>query len=113
MQNNYPKRGDVYWVRLDPTMGKEIKKARPCVIISCDSVNRSQDLIIVTPITSSITRLQDKVEVRTLVGNTPGKAVTLHTRSIDKKKRLGKKIGEFTKEEMDSIDAALRKILNL
>ncbi|MBI5591866.1 MAG: type II toxin-antitoxin system PemK/MazF family toxin [Deltaproteobacteria bacterium] len=48
---SYPKRGDVYWANLDPTMGAEIKKTRPCVIISPDAANRSGPLVIVAPIT--------------------------------------------------------------
>ena len=36
---NFPKRGDVYWVNLEPTVGSEINKLRPCLIISADEVN--------------------------------------------------------------------------
>jgi mRNA interferase MazF len=113
MQNNYPRRGEVFWVNLDPTIGKEIKKVRPCVVVSADSVNCTQDLIIITPITSTLVRFQGRIEVRTNVENLPGKAVILQTRAIDKKRRLGKKIGELTKDEMDSLETALRKILSL
>jgi len=49
----FPKRGDIYWVNLDPTIGAEIKKTRPCVIISPDSANRGGPLIIVAPITKA------------------------------------------------------------
>ncbi len=48
---SYPQRGDVFWANLDPTVGAEIKKARPCVIISPDAANRSGPLVIVAPIT--------------------------------------------------------------
>ena len=47
----YPRRGDVYWVNLDPTIGAEIEKTRPCIIISPDAANRSGPLVIVAPIT--------------------------------------------------------------
>jgi len=50
---NSPKRGDIYWINLDPTVGAEIKKPRPCVIISPDAANRSGPLVIVAPITKS------------------------------------------------------------
>lgn len=53
MKNELPKRGDVYWVRLDPTDGKEINKTRPCLIISADIANRSE-LIVIAPITSNL-----------------------------------------------------------
>jgi mRNA interferase MazF len=48
---NCPQRGDVYWINLDPTIGAEIKKTRPCVIISPDAANRSSPLVIIAPIT--------------------------------------------------------------
>ena len=48
-----PHRGDIYWISLDPTIGAEIKKTRPCVIISPDAANRSGPLVIVAPITKA------------------------------------------------------------
>ncbi len=48
-----PRRGDIYWINLDPTVGAEIKKTRPCVIISPDGANRGGPLIIVAPITKA------------------------------------------------------------
>ena len=46
-----PQRGDIYWINLDPTIGAEIKKTRPCVIISPNAANGSGPLVIVAPIT--------------------------------------------------------------
>jgi mRNA interferase MazF len=48
---SFPRRGDVFWVNLDPTIGAEIRKVRPCVVVSPDEANRSGPLIIVAPIT--------------------------------------------------------------
>ena len=45
-------RGDVFVVALDPTIGREIKKARPCVVLSPDELNRHLDTIIVAPMTT-------------------------------------------------------------
>lgn len=42
-----PHRGDIYLINLDPTIGAEIKKTRPCVIISPNAANRSGPLVIV------------------------------------------------------------------
>ena len=50
---SFPKRGDIYWVQLDPTVGAEIKKTRPAVVVSNDLGNEYSDIIIVAPITSS------------------------------------------------------------
>ncbi len=48
-----PRRGDIYWINLDPTIGAEIRKTRPCVIISPDAANRSGPLVIVAPLTKA------------------------------------------------------------
>ncbi len=46
------KRGEVYWVELDPTRGSEIRKTRPCLIISPDDMNNVLPRVLVAPITS-------------------------------------------------------------
>ena len=46
------KRGDVYWVALDPTVGSEIQKTRPCLIISPDDMNAVLPRVIIAPITT-------------------------------------------------------------
>ena len=51
-------RGDVFVVALDPTIGREIKKARPCVVLSPDELNRHLDTIIVAPMTTTPTRTE-------------------------------------------------------
>ena len=47
------KRGDVYWVNLDPTVGSEIKKTRPALVISPDDMNLKLPRVIVAPLTSA------------------------------------------------------------
>jgi len=47
-----PRRGDVYFVSLDPTKGREIKKTRPCVIVSPDELNTHLSTFIVAPMTT-------------------------------------------------------------
>jgi mRNA interferase MazF len=112
MKDDYPKRGDVYWVRLDPTDGKEINKTRPCLIISSDIANRSE-LIIVAPITSNVERVFSKIEVKINLDGKPGKVIPRQMRSIDRTKRLTKKIGTLSLEEMGLVDDAIRLILDL
>ena len=48
------KRFDIVWVNLDPTIGKEIKKTRPCVVVSPNELNEHLDTLIVVPLTSTI-----------------------------------------------------------
>ena len=50
------RRFEVYLVRLDPTEGREIRKTRPCLVISPDEMNRHIDMVIVAPMTDRLTR---------------------------------------------------------
>ncbi len=47
-----PRRGDIFWVTLDPALGTEIKKTRPAVVVSNDSCNRYGSRVVVLPVTS-------------------------------------------------------------
>jgi mRNA interferase MazF len=112
MKNENPTRGDVYWVRLDPTDGKEINKTRPCLVISSDIANRSE-LIVVAPITSNVERVFSKIEVKITINGKSGKVMPRQLRCIDKTKRLGKKIGIISMDELKLVEDALRVILSL
>lgn len=112
MKDNFPKKGDIYWVQLDPTEGKEIKKTRPCLVVSSDIANHSE-LIIVAPITSNVTRIFRRIEVKITLNGKPGKVLPRQMRAIDRVKRIGKKIGSVSHEEMNEIDNAMRLILDL
>jgi mRNA interferase MazF len=112
MKDDYPKKGDIYWVRLDPTDGKEIKKTRPCLVISSDIANRSE-LIIVAPITSNADRIFPRIEIKITLDGKPAKIIPRQMRSIDRTKRLGKKIGSISLQEMKLVNDAIRLILDL
>ena len=49
----YPRRGEVYWVALDPTIGREIRKTRPALVVSPDEMNQALQTVTVAPITST------------------------------------------------------------
>jgi len=87
-------RFDIYYVNLDPTIGSEIKKTRPCVIISPDEMNHNISTIIIAPLTSKLrsypTRVPCKIEGK------QGQIVLDQIRTIDKT-RLFKKIDTLTK----------------
>jgi mRNA interferase MazF len=112
MKNNYPKRGEVYWIRLDPTNGKEINKTRPCLVISSDIANRSE-LIVIAPITSNVERVFQRIEVKVILEGNPAKVIPRQMRCIDRTERLGKKICSLSIEEMQLVDEAMRPILGL
>lgn len=112
MKDEYPKRGDIYWVKLDPTDGKEINKIRPCLVISSDIANHSE-LIVISPITSNVERVFPRIEIKISLNGKSGKIIPRQMRCIDRTRRLGKKIGSLSVEEMKLVDDALRLILSL
>lgn len=106
-----PKRGDVWWVVLDPAVGSEIKKTRPAVVVSNDSCNAYGSRVVVMPLTSNVTTLYPG-EAAVRAGNRPARALGDQLRSIDKT-RLGKRIGRLNASELEAIDDALRITLDL
>jgi len=94
------KRGEVYWVELDPTRGSEIRKTRPCLIISPDDMNAALPRILVVPITSK----GQPMGCRPVIQFKGRKARILldQIRCIDKV-RLGKKMGEIPKTAWHSV----------
>lgn len=106
-----PKRGDIYWVQLDPAIGSEIKKTRPALIVSNNAGNEVSKRVIVAPITSSVTKIFP-FEVPITIKNTEGKILLDQIRAIDKI-RLGVKIGTCDKELIDQINDALKIVLSL
>lgn len=85
------KRGEVYWVNLDPTVGTEIKKTRPALVVSPDDMNDTLPRVIVAPITSKGQPLGCRPEIR-LQGKR-GRVLLDQIRSVDKT-RLNGKIGK-------------------
>lgn len=112
-----PKRGDIYWVNLDPTIGAEIKKTRPCVIISPDSANRGGPLIIVAP----ITKVQgEKVyfhEIFLPKGTAnlryPSKIKVFQLRCIDKKRLCVPALGSLSSELIISLNKKIEIVTGL
>lgn len=82
------KRGEVYWVELDPTVGTEIRKTRPCLVISPDDMNAALPRVIIAPITSKGQPLGCRPEFQF-----DGKLARIlldQVRTVDKKRLKGK-----------------------
>lgn len=105
------RRGDVCWVNLDPTIGSEIRKTRPAVIVSNDACNAHGARVVVVPVTSNVTSLYPG-EANVNVAGKDARVVGDQVRSIDKA-RLGRRIGRLTRDELDLVDEALRITLDL
>jgi mRNA interferase MazF len=104
------KRGDVFLVNFDPTIGSETRKTRPAVIVSNDINNAHSPFISISPISSKTGRLYSfEVEIPAGTGGltTRSKIMVNQTRAVDKL-RLVKKTGTLPPEIMQSIDRALK-----
>ena len=108
---NTPRRGDVFWVVLDPGLGTEIRKTRPAVVISNDSCNRYGSRVVVLPITSNVESLYPG-EARIEVRGAPARVLGDQIRSIDRT-RLRSRIGRLTKQELLSVENAVQITLDL
>ena len=106
-----PRRGDVYWVALDPVIGTEIRKTRPAVVVSNDSCNRYGTRVVVLPLTRNVDSLFPGEALITVKGK-QGRALGDQIRSIDKS-RLKARLGTVTRAEMVRIEEALAVTLGL
>ena len=106
-----PRRGEVWWAALDPTLGSEIAKTRPCVIITRDLINQYRRTVVIVPLSSSPSA-HPPIRVAVNCSGRPAVAVVDQIRSIAKE-RLRSHIGVLTDPEMEAIGDALQHILEL
>ncbi|HTE19955.1 MAG TPA: type II toxin-antitoxin system PemK/MazF family toxin [Armatimonadota bacterium] len=109
-----PLRGDVWLVSLDPTIGHEIQKTRPAVIVSSDLYNRHNWVVLVMPLTSDDTTEYDQVFIRPPEGGLTNPRVTLpdQLRAVDRQ-RLVRRLGHVSPETMRAVDRSLKIVLDL
>jgi mRNA interferase MazF len=105
------KRGDIYWVDLAPTVGSEIRKKRPCVLIGATPINNARRTVLVIPLSTSGTpRPPLVIEVECLGQKVV--AVCDQLRAIDKS-RLREPAGTLQPGDLEHIEDGLRRILSL
>jgi mRNA interferase MazF len=102
------KQYEVFLISLDPTIGHEIKKARPCVIISPDEMNKYISTIIIAPMTSRSHSYPTRIPVK--FKGKEGWVVLDQIRAVDKR-RLIKKLGRIDQETISTIKSIVREML--
>ncbi|MFN0104877.1 MAG: type II toxin-antitoxin system PemK/MazF family toxin [Bryobacteraceae bacterium] len=106
-----PDRGDIWWVALDPTLGSEIRKTRPCVVVSVKVLNQRRRTIIVFPLSSS-PKGSPPILIPITCDGQPAVAVSDQIRAVAKE-RLRSRLGAVTTEEMAALEDGLRQIMQL
>ncbi len=98
-----PRRGDVYLVQLNPTRGSEIRKTRPCLVVSPDELNAHLKTFVVAPLTTGAHRYPFRVPCR--FAGKDGHIIVDQVRVVDQE-RLTKRLGALT-------EPTLRKVLGV
>ena len=114
---SFPHRGDLYWVNLDPTIGSEIKKTRPCVVISPDVANQAGPLVIVAPISKTEEKKVFFHEVLLPKGTAglsfDSKIKVFQLRCVDKRRLSPSRIGVLPTDLVRRLDEKIRIVTGL
>jgi mRNA interferase MazF len=100
------KQYEIFLVNLDPTIGSEIKKTRPCVIISPDVMNKYLRTLVIAPMTTSSKNYPTQVEIKH--DNKIGWIVLDQIRTVDKQRVL-KGLGKLSKPEIKEVKAVIKE----
>jgi|ERR1041384_2850200 mRNA interferase MazF len=104
-------RGEVWWIRFDPSLGGEIKKTRPAVILSNDVSNKYLNRLQVVPLTTKTERVYPS-EVLVTVGKRQSKALADQLTTVSKL-RVQELIGKLSDSDLLAVESAVRRQLDL
>lgn len=103
------KRFDVFWVILDPTVGHEIKKKRPCVVISPDEMNDAIGTVIIAPMTTG-KRKSYPTRIACFFNGRSGQIVLDQIRTVDKTRLVKPSLGMINPSEKKEVLEALSEM---
>lgn len=104
-------RGEVWWINFEPSIGGEIRKQRPAIIVSNDAANHYLNRVQVVPITSNVNRLYPSEAYVTFRGK-KSKAMADQITTVSKK-RLINPVGSISKTEMEGVGKVIATQLDL
>ena len=105
------KRGDVYWVAFDPSVGGEIRKTRPAIIVSHNAFSRSSNRLQVVPLSSQISRIHPS-DTLVFIQGQYSKAMADQLTTVSKL-RVKQHIASITDAEMEEVEAVIKLQLAL
>lgn len=101
----HPQRGEVWWVSFDPSLGGEIQKTRPAVVLSNNAANSALNRIVVVPLSSQVSKLYPSEVLVTLNGETR-KAMADQVMTASKQ-RLKSRLGFLSRTDMTAVEKVL------
>ena len=104
-------RGEIWWVNLDPAVGREIKKRRPCVVLSASEINRIRSTPVVVPLSSS-PEAAPPIVVSVPSAGKDSVAVLDQIRAVDKK-RFVSRAGILADADLRNVEIAAKQVLQL
>ena len=110
------KRGEIYYANLSPTVGSEIDKRHPVLVVSNDANNRAANTVTILPITSNVTRVYPSEVLLNPEDSglsKPSKVQAQQVRTISKQRITSDAVGSLSEEIMQLVNAALKLHLDV